>query len=144
MPGDWTDYNGHMNEGRYGQLFSDAADGLMRMIGADAAYIEGGLSYFTVEIHTRFLEEAKVGDPVEVKTQVLEGKGKKMRLFHSLYHGDGRLLATGDQMLLHVDLNARKTCDPAPEVSAKLGEIAALHAALPWPDAAGRAVGQRG
>ena len=144
VPGDWTDYNGHMNEGRYGQMFSDAADGLMRMIGADAAYIEAGLSYFTAEIHTRFLEEAKAGDPLEVKTQVLEGKGKKMRLFHSLYHGDGRLLATGDQMLLHVDLAARKTCDPAPAVAAKLGEIAALHAALPWPEAAGRAVGQRG
>ena len=28
VPVDWTDYNGHMNEGRYGQVFSDAADGL--------------------------------------------------------------------------------------------------------------------
>ena len=58
IPIDWTDYNGHMNEGRYGQLFSDAADGLMRMIGADDAYVAGGFSYFTVEIKTRFLDEA--------------------------------------------------------------------------------------
>ena len=27
VPVDWTDYNGHMNEGRYGQVYSDAADG---------------------------------------------------------------------------------------------------------------------
>lgn len=26
VPSDWTDYNGHMNESRYGQVFSDAAD----------------------------------------------------------------------------------------------------------------------
>ena len=143
VPADWTDYNGHMNESRYGQMFSDAADGIMQIIGADEAYIAGGLSYFTVEIQIRYLDEAKAGDPVTVTTQVLEGRGKKMQLFHRLTHSDGRLLATGEQLLLHVDLGARKTCEPAPAVAAKLGEIAEAHEALALPDGAGRAVGQR-
>ncbi len=143
IPADWTDYNGHMNESRYGQLFSDAADGAMRLVGADQDYIAKGMSYFTVEIHIRYLEEANAGDAVRCVTQVLEGRGKKMRLFHWMYHADGRLLATGEQMLIHVSLETRAACDPAPEVLAKLEEVAAAHAALPLPDGAGRAVGQK-
>ena len=48
VPMDWTDYNGHMNESRYGQVFSDAADAIMKLIGADDVYVDSGLSYFTV------------------------------------------------------------------------------------------------
>ena len=143
VPADWTDYNGHMNESRYGQLFSDAADGAMKAIGAGQDYVAQGLSYFTVEIHIRYLDEARAGDPVTVTTQVLEGTGKKMRLFHWLRHADGRLLATGEQMLIHVSLETRRACDPAPEVGAKLSEIADAHGRLPLPEGAGRAVGQK-
>ncbi len=35
IPIDWMDYNGHMNESRYGQVFSDAGDVVMGMVGAD-------------------------------------------------------------------------------------------------------------
>jgi carnitine 3-dehydrogenase len=143
VPGAWCDYNGHMNESRYGQLFSDAADGLMTLIGADADYISRGFSYFTVEIHIRYLAEAVAGDAVSVATQVLEGAGRKMRLFHWLRHADGRLLATGEQMLLHVSLSERRACAPEEAVAARLAEIAEAHAALPLPEGAGRAVGDR-
>ena len=66
-----------------------------------------------------------------------------MHLFHSLYHGDGRLLATGEYMLIHVNLQTRSACEPTPAVASKLAEIAAAHTALPVPEGAGRAVGQR-
>ena len=142
VPPDWTDYNNHMNEARYLQCFADATDAFMRIIGADADYVAGGLSYFTVETHIRHLDEVKALEPIHATTQVIEGKGKKMRLFHKLFHEDGRLLATGEHMLIHVSLETRAACEPSPEVQAKLGEIAALHAALPAPDGVGRAVGQ--
>jgi carnitine 3-dehydrogenase len=143
VPADWTDYNNHMNEARYGQCFSDATDALMRLIGADSDYVAGGLSYFTAEGHIRFLDEVAALEPVHVETRVLGGAGKKMHLFHSLYHADGRLLATGEYMLIHVNLNTRSACEPTPAVAEKLAEIAAAHAALPVPEGAGRAVGQR-
>ncbi len=143
VPADWTDYNNHMNEARYGQAFSDATDALMRLIGADSEYVAGGLSYFTAECHIRFIDEVAALEPVYVETQVLGGAGKKMHLFHSLYHGDGRLLATGEYMLIHVNLKSRSACEPAPAVAAKLGGIATAHAALPVPEGMGRAVGQR-
>ncbi|HUF86184.1 MAG TPA: carnitine 3-dehydrogenase [Thermohalobaculum sp.] len=143
VPPDWADYNQHLNEARYGQLFSDASDGLMRLIGADADYVAGGLSYFTAEGHIRFLDEVRALEPVYVETQVLAGAGRKMHLFHALRHGDGRLLATGEYMLIHVDLASRAACEPGPGVARKLAEIAALHARLPVPEGAGRAVGRK-
>ena len=143
VPPDWTDYNNHMNEARYLQCFADATDAFMRVIGADADYIAGGLSYFTVETHIRHLDEVAALEPITVDTQVLAGAGKKMHLFHTMRHGDGRLLATGEHMLLHVSLETRATCAPGDAVAAKLAEIAALHATLPVPEGAGRAVGQK-
>ncbi|MEM9139762.1 MAG: carnitine 3-dehydrogenase [Pseudomonadota bacterium] len=143
VPTDWTDYNNHMNESRYLQCFADASDAFMRLIGADADYIAGGLSYFTVETHIRHLDEVAALEPITVDTQVLEGAGKKMHLFHTMRHGDGRVLATGEHMLLHVSLETRATCEPGPAVAAKLAEIAGLHAGLPVPDGAGRAIGSK-
>jgi len=107
VPPDWTDYNNHMNEARYLQCFGDATDAFMRMIGCDAEYIASGGSYFTAETHIRHLDEVGVNQPVYTETQVLAGAGKKMHLFHFLYHGDGRLLATGEHMLIHVSLETR-------------------------------------
>ncbi len=147
VPADWTDYNNHMSESRYLQCFADASDALLRRIGVDADYVAAGGSYFTVETHIRHLDEVAALEPVTATTQVLAAEGKKLRLFHRLYHGaadetSGRLLATGEHMLVHVDLTTRSAADPAAAVAARAHELAVAHAALPWPEAAGRAVGQ--
>ncbi|MDG1971768.1 MAG: carnitine 3-dehydrogenase [Paracoccaceae bacterium] len=141
VPGDWTDYNGHMTEGRYLTAFSEATDRLMEMIGADADYIETGLSYFTVETHIQHIDEVRAGDAIYAETQVIEGKGKKLRLFHWLRHADGRLLATGEHMLIHVSLESRGACEPTAVVGDKLAEVMALQSKLLVPEAAGRAIG---
>ncbi len=142
VPADWTDYNNHMTESRYLQCFADASDALLRRIGVDADYVASGGSYFTVETHIRHLDEVAALEPVKATTQVLEAKGKKLRLFHRLYHGDGRLLATGEHMLIHVSLETRSAAEPAPAIAVKAAELAAAHADLDWPEEAGRAVGQ--
>ena len=143
IPPDWTDYNNHMNEARYLQCFGDATDAFMRLIGCDAQYIDSGKSYFTVETHIRHLDEVRVNEHIHTTTQVLEGKGKKMHLFHHLYHESGRLLATGEHMLIHVSLETRAACVPEDEVLNSLERIALLHASLPAPDGVGRSVGER-
>ena len=142
VPTDWTDYNNHMTESRYLEFFGNASDALLRLIGVDADYVANGGSYFTVETHIRHLDEVAALEPVTVTTQVLEAKGKKLRLFHRLSHADGRLLATGEHLLLHVSLKTRSACEPPADIAAKAEEIAAGHAALDWPEGAGRAIGQ--
>ena len=143
VPTDWTDYNTHMNESRYLQCFADASDGLLRMIGVNADYVANCGSYFTVETHIRHLDEVAAQQPIHVTTQVLNAQGKKLHLFHRLFHGDGRLLATGEHMLIHVSLETRKASVPAEEISDRAAAIAAAHAKLDLPGEAGRAVGRK-
>lgn len=134
VPVDWTDYNGHMNESRYGQVFSDAADAMMKLVGADAAYIDSGKSYFTVDSRIRYLNETLAGQRIHVDSQVLEGKGKKYRVFHRMKNEAGEELATGEQLMIHVDLTTRSSSVPDASVLEKLEALAAAHATLPQPD----------
>ena len=128
IPTDWTDYNGHMNESRYGQVFSDAGDAVMFHIGADPDYIAKGLSYFTVENNLKYLREAFAAERVFVETRVLLGEGKKLRMFHEMKRElDGETVATCDQLLLHVSLETRRTCLPEAHVEARLRALAASH-----------------
>ena len=142
VPLDWTDYNGHMNEARYLQVFGDATDRFMEIIGCDDDYIASGGSYFTAETHIRHLDEVHAGARIRVETLCLLGEGKKMHLFHSMYEGD-RLLATGEHMLIHVSLETRRASPPSEAIAATLGEIADAHAGLPRPDGIGAAIGRR-
>ncbi|MBW8637723.1 carnitine 3-dehydrogenase [Hoeflea sp. WL0058] len=130
IPIDWTDYNGHMNESRYGQVFSDAADAVMVMIGADETYVASGQSFFTVETKTAFLDETIAGDPIRVETVVMEAAGKKLRLRHRMLDANGGALASCDQLLIHVSLKTRRSSPPAPQVEARMRELAAGHADL--------------
>lgn len=136
VPVDWTDYNGHMNEGRYGQVFSDAADFIIEFIGADEDYIKSGLSYFTAETNTNFLQECHAGDAFYVQTGVLLAEGKKLKLLHEMKSADGETLATCTQFLLHVDLNTRKSCPPEAHI---LKNLEALRSNYAVPDEQGEA-----
>ncbi len=143
IPQSWTDYNNHMNETHYLELFSVGGEVLLNMIGSDEAYVASGKSYFTAENHVIYVAETKQGDMVNIKAQVIDGKGKKLRVFYWIELDDGTLCATGEQMQIHVDLKTRRACDPEPEVRAKLNAIAEAHANLPLPDGAGRGIGAK-
>ncbi|MGR3497665.1 MAG: carnitine 3-dehydrogenase [Limimaricola soesokkakensis] len=142
VPVTWTDYNGHMNEAAYLELGSWATDELMKLVGADAAYIASGKSFFTVDTRIRYLDEVHRGTMLTVTTQLLEATGKKMKLFHRVTKPDGTLAATIETLLLHTDLTSRRACPPEPQVAAALETLAAAHAGRP-AEGAGGAVGQR-
>ncbi|MEK0084138.1 carnitine 3-dehydrogenase [Benzoatithermus flavus] len=139
---EWIDYNGHMTESRYLQVFGDASDALFRYVGIDEAYHRAGLSYYTVETHIMHLREVEAGVPLHVTTQILGADEKRIHLFHSLHRSDdGTRLATAEQMLLHVDTNAGRACPAREDVRERVLRIAAAHRDLPRPDFAGRQVG---
>ena len=139
---EWVDYNGHAHESRYLQVFGDATDALLRYVGVDAAYLAAGGSYYTVETHLSHLREAASGDGLDVTTRVLGFDDKRLHVFHEIHRsGDDDLLATAEQMLLHVDTTAGRAQPARPEILAKIAKLAAAHAALPHPERAGRAIG---
>jgi carnitine 3-dehydrogenase len=130
VPVDWTDVNGHMNEGRYGQVFSDASEEVMTHVGADREYIAAGNSYFTAETNIKYLAEALAAESFYVETRVVLGEGKKLRLWHEMKRAsDDAVLATCDQFLLHVSLETRRSCPPLPHVAEAVERLAAAHAA---------------
>jgi carnitine 3-dehydrogenase len=139
---EWVDYNGHAHESRYLQVFGDASDALLRYVGIDGAYLAAGGSYYTVETHLSHLREATAGDGLEVTTRVLGFDDKRLHVFHELHRSsDDELLATAEQMLLHVDTTVGRAQPARPEILAKIARLAAAHAALPHPERAGRAIG---
>lgn len=143
IPQKWADYNGHMNESYYLECFTKATDKIMAIVGVDAQYIANGNSYFTVETHIRHLDEVMVGESVTTSTQVLFGGGKKLQVFHFLHHEDGRLLATGEHMLIHVNLESRGATTPNEMVCERLARINEAHQKLPTPEGVGRAVADK-
>jgi carnitine 3-dehydrogenase len=130
-----------MNEARYLQAFGDATDRFMELIGIDGGYIAAGRSVFTAETHIRHIGEVNAGDTIRVTTRVLGGDGRKMHLFHEMKVGEA-LAATGEHLLIHVDLATRKSVAPEGAVAEAYAGIAAAHAKLPAPEGAGRFVGQ--
>ena len=137
----WIDYNGHMNESRYLQAFSQAGDVLLGMIGADADYVARGHSFYTAETHIRHLREMPPDAPFRVTLQVLGADGKRLHFWQEMYRvGEDAPVATCEQMALHVNAATGRACPALPEIRARLDPIVAAHAALPRPEGAGRAI----
>ncbi|OYX45545.1 MAG: carnitine 3-dehydrogenase [Rhodobacterales bacterium 32-67-9] len=141
LPG-WIDYNGHMTESRYLFAASETSDAFLRLIGADMDYVAAGHSYYTAETHIMHLGEAKLGDRLTGTFQVLASDEKRIHGFIRILRGS-EVVASLEQMFLHVDMRAGRACPAAPEVLARVAPIAEAHKALPRPEAAGRHVGQR-
>src|SRR5262249_11040771 len=94
-----------------------------------------------VETHLRHLREVEGGTPLHVTTQILGADDKRIHLFHSLYRSDNEtLLATAEQMQLHVDTHASRASPAAPEVLARVQRIAHAHRELAPPVGSGRAI----
>jgi carnitine 3-dehydrogenase len=138
----WIDYNGHMTESRYLFASSETVDNFLRLIGAGMDYVQGGHSYYTAETHIRHLGEAKLGDRLTGDVQVLSADEKRIRVFVRIMRGE-TCVATIEQMLLHVDMKAGKTCPAHADVLARLTPITQAHAGLPQPAGTGRAIGQK-
>jgi carnitine 3-dehydrogenase len=68
-----------------------------------------------------------------VSTQLLSGGGKRLHLYSQLFDEGGQLLATGEQLLIHVSLETRRATPPAASLQQRLQEIETRQAALPRP-----------
>ena len=141
---DWTDYNNHMTEFRYLQVFSMATDQLLVWIGAGPAYVETESSWFTLETHIKHLGEVAAAKPLRVETQILDHDSKRIHLFHSLYSGDdNRLLATGEHMLMHVDMAASRGSAMPAAMLAACDKISRRQTDKTRPDGAGASIAIR-
>jgi carnitine 3-dehydrogenase len=137
VPPEWIDYNGHVHESRYLQLFGDATDALLSQLGIGAEQLESGSSFYTVETHLRHLGQLIAADRVAVLTQVLGADAKRLHLFHAIVRdGAEAPAATAEQMLVHVDTDAGRATPMNGELRTRIEKLAAAHAQLPRPEPA--------
>jgi carnitine 3-dehydrogenase len=129
---EWIDYNGHMTDSRYLQVFGDATDALFRHAGIDDAYRKSGHAMYSVEAHLTHRAEARALEPLYVTTRVLEVADKRVRLFHSLHRRrDDALLGTAEQLYVHVSGSPARASPMDGAVHARLAAVQAAHAHLP-------------
>ncbi len=96
---------------------------------------------YTVESHVTHGAEAKALEPLYVLTRVLGVDDKRVHLFHALHRKrDGVLVATAEQMYLHVDTQAGKAAAMEAAMRDKLERLRASQASLAPPAQAGRHV----
>jgi acyl-CoA thioester hydrolase len=141
---EWMDYNGHMSESCYLLAFGDSADAFFRFIGIDEAYRAAGHSLYTTETHLHHRQEAAEGEPLVLTLQVLDHDRRRLHIFHEMRHGDtDALLASAEQMLVHVDMAAGRSADLPDDLYEHVAAIHRAHAGLPRPDVVGRPMGIR-
>jgi acyl-CoA thioester hydrolase len=138
----WIDYNGHLNMAYYNVLLDRCVDQVFELLGCGIAYVkERRQSWYTAEVHLRYLRELHTNDPVKVTFQLLGYDEKRMHYFEQLLHADeGWLSATSENMSLHVDMEQQRTA-PVPEtITAALARMMQAHSTLPRPAEAGRSI----
>lgn len=138
----WIDYNGHLNMAYYHVLFDRAVEEAFSLVGLGADYLEArNCSYFAAECHIRYLRELTSDDPVRVTVQLLDFDEKRIHFFMMLRHAvDGWVSATTENLSLHVDMDSRKVTPFPSDILANLAIMKAMHARLPRPQDAGRAI----
>jgi len=142
VPADWIDYNGHMMDAYYSIAFTEATEALLDHVGLGAAYrAQAGCGMYTVESHVCFRASVRVGDALSYRTQLLGCDAKRMHVFHQILIGpSGAEAATNELMFLHVDLAAERVTAIPPDHRKAALVLAAEHAKLPVPQAAGRRI----
>jgi acyl-CoA thioester hydrolase len=139
----WIDYNGHFNMAYYNVLFDRAGDEAFEAIGLGADYVkQSNCSFFTLEAHVTYMRELHAGDSVRVEIQFLDYDAKRIHYFEQMLHAaEAWVAGTSELIVIHVDMNIRKSSAFPPDVLANIKAMHEAHALLPVPPQVGHRIG---
>tara|TARA_B110000196_G_scaffold318391_1_gene333685 strand:- start:1182 stop:1649 length:468 start_codon:yes stop_codon:yes gene_type:complete len=106
---DMCDLNGHMNVVDYAQIFENECGDLYSDMGFTAEYFNEGFSSFTLEMNIRYLKELKEGEKAYPYFRLFDVGPKLIHYGGIILTEEGELSATMENMLVHVDMNVRKS-----------------------------------
>ncbi|MXY33611.1 MAG: 4-hydroxybenzoyl-CoA thioesterase [Boseongicola sp. SB0664_bin_43] len=139
VPATWIDYHGHMSETYYLLAMSEAIDPFFTYIGCDAAYRAAGASLYSVSWRLDFHAEVHEGDRLEVDTVLLNRDRKRLHVLHLLRRAEGTgPAATGEQVLVHVDIAAGRATDMPDNLATAASAVSAAHSGLSCPATVGQ------
>jgi acyl-CoA thioester hydrolase len=141
----WIDYNGHLNMAYYNVLFDRAVDEVYDLLGVGQPYVRKRRhSFFTAEVHLRYLRELHNNASVRVTFQLLDYDAKRLHYFEQLFHAtEGWVSATSENLAVHVHLDHKKTAPFPGDVAGRLAQMKASHRKLPRPEAVGCHISMR-
>ena len=140
----WTDYNGHLNMAYYNVLFDRANDHALSSLGISLDYVRGRkLTIYTAEVHVCYIRELHQNHQVYATFHLVDFDEKRLHVFQELYHEDGWLAATSEQLALHIDMSGPKVAPFPDDIMAEVKAMAAEHAGLEKPERVGRKIGIR-
>jgi acyl-CoA thioester hydrolase len=139
---EWIDYNGHLNMAYYHVLFDRSVDAALDAYGLGTEHRNaGGGTFFTVEVHVRYLAEVNPDALVRVSVRLAGHDAKRLHVFLEMRDAIGGMLhATSEQLLLHVDPATRRVAAFAAPELAKVRAWADGDAALPPLDGLGNRI----
>lgn len=137
----WIDQRGTMGDSWYLFCASETTDAFLPLIGVTLDYVKSGYSYYAVETQITKFGLARAGDELTCALQILMYDKKRLQFLTTVMR-HGEMIAAIEQMYVHVDINAAKSC-PAPQsIFEKVKSYGDAHEKLPVPEFAGRYVGK--
>jgi acyl-CoA thioester hydrolase len=138
----WIDYNDHLNMAYYNVLFDRVGDVGVDILNCGEAYRRAtNNTLMTAEAHVTYIRELKKGARVRGTFRLLDADRKRLHIYYELYHSEGWLAATSENMLLHVDLEGPKVTPFPDDVYDDVKTMLRYHRSLPKSKYVGRLIG---
>ncbi|MGA9747290.1 MAG: thioesterase family protein [Nocardioides sp.] len=139
VPIAFEDVNGHLNVRHYTGIASEGLDESLVAQGIPQNWPATGHACFSAEHHLTYLAELRTGDKMSTRVRML---GRAERAAHALVYlldeSHQRLSFVMEEILLHIDMETRRTAPWPGDVAAALDARISEDAALPWePDVSG-------
>ena len=139
VPTAFEDINGHMNVRHYLGIASEGLDESLVDLGIPQNWPAKGHACFSAEHHLTYLAELLTGAKISSRVRLL---GRSERAAHALVYllddSHQRLSFVMEEILLHIDLETRRTAPWPEDIAAALDRQIALQSDLPWePDVSG-------
>jgi acyl-CoA thioesterase FadM len=102
----WIDALGHVNFLEYQRIADLAGERLWLAVGGQPP-ASGSLTFVIVQTHVHYLRELRLGDPVDIDTQVSGYDARRIHLYHALRRRE-ELVSIVQVLGLAFDLSQRR------------------------------------
>ena len=134
IPAAFEDFNGHLNVRHYLGIASEGLDESLVSVGIPMNWpLAAGQAIFSAEHHLTYFSELRTGDKISVRVRLV---GRSRRAAHVVVYllddSHSRLSYVMEEILLHMDMETRKTSDWPDDVADAIDERLAEEKKLPW------------
>ena len=124
---DMCDLNGHMNVAYYLQAFDIYSRPMFEDFGFTKEHFNNGYSSFAVEDSIRYLKEFLLGEKIYPRFRLENFNKKLIHIVGILLNEEGQLSSISETIIVHGNMQTRKTVEMPKEFLTKLETIKEQH-----------------